>query len=301
MRAIVLVLMLAACLPAAGFARERQPSIYSALHRCPLRGLATSDNDVRLDKDLRPRGRKAPLPAGVAEVIYRAASKDLRSQDRDIIAAAVSDCGDTFGEVYRLDAPNGLQIYVGRDSLSIGGDNFHLVVFDPVSRAVSTHPLWLSAKWTEGFGFANDIAKPPVFRFDRGMDGTVRLVFAEYSHNGNVYNSIVDRYFEMGANLSLNQVMTIEKISLISNGDGLIVRRPREIAPGRVKVSVYEQPKQGPDRKLGSYELTRERAGQAYRVVNRHVLGSASMAGLVDGCESATDEEFERVGCDFYY
>jgi hypothetical protein len=303
LRAVLSALLIAACLTGSAHADARRPSIYAALHRCPLHALATSDNDIRLDMDPRSKGWKVPLPTSVAEVIYRAASKDLASQESEMIRWATSNCDILSDPVYRLKTPNGPNLFVARIDYGAGVDVFHLVLFDPRTSKITRNPLWLSAKWTEVFGFAKDLQKrPPVFGFHRDKKGIQQLVFSEYYHNGTEINSVIDRYFEFGHDMSITQVMAVEKAALEPDSDGLILRRPRQITRGRIEVSVLERLAKGSERKLGSFALVREAAGEPYRVVDRHVVDFASTDGLVDDCdEAAADDEFQREGCDFYY
>ncbi len=275
---------------------------------CPFPVFATPDNDIRVDRDPRAKGKPVAIPDAVAALVRKSVAQRLVELETENLADAEGSewfwnhCGDLFGPAFRLNAPNGLQVYVVYASLSVFGESYYVVPFDPRNHRVASDRLHLSAKWTNGFGFENGLNHAPIMRFERSNDGAQQLVFSEYAHNGNVYNAVIERHFEFAADLSLHQVMATESRVLVLDGSGMIVRNTVSTGPGRYRIEVVKRAKGGAEQALGSYALLRQAPGQPFTSTGFGARSTEDSLTLVTYCMEAKDpDRFQKHGCDFYY
>ena len=81
-------------MPASAGAARLDPAV------CALTGLATGDNDIRLDTDSRPPGRPIPVPSPVADQVRAAAVQMLARTSPEV--AEDLDCSDLLRPVFRI-------------------------------------------------------------------------------------------------------------------------------------------------------------------------------------------------------
>lgn len=292
---------------AAAIAQPQEPKHLS----CPFHALATSDNDIRLDKDKRPKAKSIALPNSVGGAIRKSAEERLIQISRGAAAAGFNrddtdwfwqNCNSVLADAYRLHAPNGIDVYVVPISIATFGEDYLLVPFSPARGAVAPRKLWLAAKWTNGFGFKNWLNHPPIFRFERSNDGALQLVFSEYAHNGNVYNAVIQRHFEFANDLTLHQVMAIETKVLLLDRDAMLVRVASPIGRGAYRIKVLEREKGKPDKLRGTYDLFRNAPGMVFQPGRWSTASADERLSLVTYCAQAeSPQRFQEHACDFYY
>jgi hypothetical protein len=274
------------------------------LSHCPLRGAHPTDNDIRLNGTSRSEARPIPVPGPVARTILEGASRVARSRFtvQEWREARVR-CRDIFGPVQQIAGPGGLELYVAPREFPTSGGVDQLVMYDPRSRGVTQSPPLIYTKWSMGTGESDPLVKAPVVRMEAGKAGRPPLLIVEErTHNGNMYDAAVYRYFEIGADMALTQVLAVEaRAILLSNRDEYTERTATFLTPDRVRLEVTSRSRRHIGA-TGSVLLERATPGAAFHVGRRMPAEGQSGQGLVTYCDSAkSDDDFLRVGCDFYY
>lgn len=267
------------------------------LHHCQLRAIHSVDNDIHFDDDHRLRARPAKLPPLVARRILDHVSAQAKLQFTiKEWAENKETCAFIFSPVFIVTGPAGLQLYVAPRYFPLGNSVDYFFAYDPRTGAVTKSPPLIYTKW---WGPDDPLIKRPIVRMEAGSKGKPpRLIVEERTHNGNVYNAVVYRYFEIGKDMSLTQVLAVEARAYILQG-GLTKRKATFLSPSRVRINVTSQP---PVKwaSQGTVLLERSHAGRPFRVAQR--IPRHGDNTLITYCDSAkSDDDFLRVGCDFYY
>jgi hypothetical protein len=102
--------------------------------------------------------------------------------------------------------------------------------------------------------------------------------------------------------MSLTQILAVEaRAILMWDVDEYTERNATFLTPNRVRLDISSRS----SRKLGargSVLLERAHSGQPFHVVRRIPARGGRTEGLVTYCDTAkSDDDFLRVGCDFYY
>jgi hypothetical protein len=268
------------------------------LNHCPLKAIHPADNDIRADEDSRPSDRPAELPPAVADAILDHLSKIAERQfTKKEWAEWSPSCDDIFSPVSKLNGPDGLQLYVVPRFFPLGNSVDYFAMYNPHTGAVTKSlPLIYTKWWAAG----DPLVKRPVVRMEPGAKGDPpRLIVEERTHNGTVYNAVVYRYFEVGKDMSLTQTLAVETRATFFGVD--TERKAIFLTPDRVRIDV-SSPASGKYVPRGSVLLERARAGQPFHIVRRMPERGTKPNNLLTYCDSAkSDNEFLRVGCDFYY
>jgi len=274
------------------------------LGHCRLRAVHPADNDIRLDVPAPKDARPVPLPPPVARAILDRATSVARSWfSEEEWRAARRRCGDIFAPILQIDGPDGLALYVAPRDFGFGGSVDHLLMFDPRSGAVTPSPPLIYTKWSMESGPSDPLIKAPVVRFQAGEGGRRPLIVVEErTHNGNVYDAAVDRYFEIGANMALTQVLAVEARAIIlGDRDEYTERKATFLTPESVRIDVSSRSPRHLGAR-GSVTLERPGPGAPFHVARRMPADGRSGQGLITYCDTArSDDEFLKVGCDFYY
>jgi hypothetical protein len=270
-----------------------------ALSECRIAGLSTIERDIRLRIDPREPGEAIEVPEPAQEATKAAIRAALSAFPPQVVAEV--GCGQTLDGTYRLDDIEGRELYLTRAKFPLGRDIYVAVAYDPVSRTAGAAQAF-EADWTESFGF-DGFGKPPVFRIEQPVeDGPEMLVFAERAHNGDVYNAIVERYFEVGADHVLRQVMAIETRAAMSGTSDHTVRGYESGPGGSLVVKVGRGVEGGELEPQGSYRLIRSKPGEMFQVAGAKAEQGIPLATIVTFCGTrASIEEFMQKGCAFYY
>lgn len=273
------------------------------LRHCKLTASHPADNDIRLDEDGRSKGAwPAELPAPVARKILdhvSDAAKNLFTLQEWI--EAKQTCADIFSPVVKLDGPAGLQLYVAPRFFPLENSVDYFVMYNPRTGAVTSSPPLIFTKWWQAFGASDQLIKRPIVRMQPARNGQPPLLMVEErAHNGTVYDAAVYRYFEIGKDMSLRQILAVEaRARLLS--DEYTERHATFLSPNRIRldVSTSAHRKWGAE---GSVLLGRGGRGEPFHVSRRMPARGTSRKGLITYCDSAkSDDDFLRVGCDFYY
>lgn len=270
--------------------------------RCKLRAVHPADNDIRADQDRRLKSdRPVDLPAPVAREILRHVSQAVKNSFsvREWIEAKQS-CSDTFSPVFELTGPAGLQLYVASRYFPIGNAVDYFLVYDPRTAAVTSSPPFTFTKWWGTSETDNPLMKRPYVRMDAARDGLPPLLIVEeQTHNGNVYNAAVYHYFEIAKDMSLSQVLAVEARAILFSET--TERKATFLTPDSVRIDVSTSLPAKWEAK-GTVLLQRGHTGEPFRVARRMPARGTSRRGLITYCDSAkNDDDFLRVGCDFYY
>ena len=269
------------------------------LHHCRLQAVHPADNDIHPDDDRSVKSRPAQLPAAVAHRILDYVSDQAKKQfTLTEWSDAQQRCADIFSRVYRLTGPDELQLFVAQRYFPHGNSVDYFFMHDPLTGAVTKEPPLIFTKWWSMFGVKDPLMTRPIVRMEPAARGQpARLIVEERTHNGNVYNAAVYRYFDVGKNMSLTQVLANEARAYFFS-DGLTERKATFLKPNRVHMVVTTRPPRHFD-VHGTVLLERAHPGQPFHVVQRKPAGDR---GLLTYCEEAkSDDDFLRVGCDFYY
>ncbi|MCR2835045.1 hypothetical protein [Parerythrobacter lacustris] len=270
-----------------------------ALSECRIAGFATIERDIRLRIDPREPGEAIKVPEPAQEATKAAIRAALSAFPPDVAEAV--GCGETLDGTYRLDDIEGRELYLTRAQFPLGRDIYVAVAYDPVSKTAGAAQAF-EADWTESFGF-DGFGKPPVFRIEQPVeDGPEMLVFAERAHNGDVYNAIVERYFEVGADHVLRQVMAVESRAAMPGTPDYTLRSFEGGPGGTLLVTVERGIEGGELEPQGSYRLIRSKPGEVFRVAGAKAEQGVPLAGIVTFCGTRESiEEFMQKGCAFYY
>lgn len=272
------------------------------LHHCKLRASQTADNDIRFAEDRRSKPRPAPLPQPVARRILDHVSAIAKEQftEADWVEARQT-CSDIFSPVFKLNGPAGLQLYVAPRDFPLGNSVDYFFMYNPRTGAVTKSPPLIFTKWWQGTTASDPLKKYPIVRMetDRG-DLPAVLIVEERTHNGNVYDAAVYRYFEIGKDMSLTQVLAVEARAILLSKE-YTERKATFLSPNRVRLDVSTRP----PRKWGAWGsvlLERTHSGERFHVVRRVPARGTASQGLITYCTSEkSDDDFLRVGCDLYY
>lgn len=273
------------------------------LHHCNLRAVQPADNDIRSDDAHGLKVRSITLPAPVSRAILDHVSEVAKKQfTREDWAKWKHSCSDIFSAVSKLAGPNGLQIYVAPRYFPLENSVDYLVAYDPSSAAVTKSPPLIFTKWWDAFDANDPLVKRPIVRMEPARGSWPPLLIAEErTHNGNVYDAAVYRYFEIGRNMSLTQVLAVEaRAILFSDPKKFTERKVTFLTANRVRLDVSSRSRKWGAQ--GSALLERTRSGQPFHVARRTPARGTKTDGLITYCDSAKgDDDFLRVGCDFYY
>jgi hypothetical protein len=267
------------------------------LHHCKLRAIHPTDNDIHFEDDRRFSSRPAKIPLTVSRRILDHVSSIAKKQFtvREW-SEAKQRCADIFPPVFKLIGPGGLQLYVAPRNFVLGNTVDYFFMYDPRTGAVTSAPPLIYTKWSS---VDDALMKRPIVRMESGTKGGFpRLIVEERTHNGTVYNAVVYRYFEIGKEMSLKQVLAVEARAYALPA-GLTTRTATFLGPNRVRIVVSTTP----PHKFGSHGtvlLERSGSGQPFHVARR--AAAHGDYTLVTYCDTAkNDDDFLRVGCDWYY
>ncbi len=260
------------------------------LHHCKLTAVSTVDNDIRLEED-RPRSkpRSAELPEPVARAILDhvsgIAKKQFTAREWN---ESKQTCDDIFSPVFELTAPAGLQLYVAPRYFVVGNSVDYFLMYNPRTRAVTRSPPLIFTKWWQAFDASDPLKKHPIVRVKAAWHGgPPLLIVEERTHNGNVYDAAVYRYFEIGKDMSLTQILAVEaRAILLSERNEYTRRNATFLGSNRVRLDVSSR-SSSKFGAWGSVLLERSHVGQPFHVARR--------------IPARKSNGNSRVGCDFYY
>lgn len=214
---------------------------------------------------------------------------------------AKQTCSDIFSPVFKLMGPAGLQLYVAPRYFPLGDSVDYFFMYNPRTGAVTKSPPLIFTKWWEATNTSDPLKKYPVVRMEAARNGLPPLLIVEErTHNGTVYDAAVYRYFEIGKDMSLRQVLAVEARAVLLS-DEYTERNATFLTPDRVRldVSTRSHRKWGAQ---GSVLLERARSGVPFHVTRRMPARGIGREGLVTYCDTRkSDDDFLRVGCDWYY
>jgi hypothetical protein len=273
--------------------------------RCPVRGAATADNDMRLEGDPRPKGVQVEVPTVIADQVRAVAANWIRR--RPELAEGLK-CDELLRHpVYRISLGGGRYLYVAEVSLSVGPDFFLLTAYDEARRQAGARPVLIGAKWPQGFGAKDRLVRRPFVREVHwpGSDRPI-VVFEERVHNGSLYNGVIDHYFEVDPDLGLNGILAVERTVIVPEGpqNRRVRRELSVVGPNRLRldVRIHDMDKAGRDTTAGHVLLARPGPGSTFRVIESRTARGFDPRGLMTFCEqSGSNEHFFSRGCDFYY
>jgi hypothetical protein len=272
------------------------------LHHCKLTASRPPDNDAHLKQGHRSQARPADLPSPVARKILdhvSVAAKKLFTVKEWI--ESKQSCADIFSPVAELTGPANLRLYVAPRYFPLGNSVDYFVMYDPSTRAVTRSPPLIFTKWWDATRTTDPLKKYPIVRMESARKGQPPLLIVEErTHNGNVYDAAVYRYFEIGKDMSLAQILAVEARAFLLS-DEYTVRNATFLTPNRVRLDVFTHS----PRKWGAQGtvlLERSHSGEPFHVASRMPVRGTRGDGLVTYCDSKkSDDDFLRVGCDFYY
>jgi hypothetical protein len=285
-------------------ATERGSADPRDLHRCKLKAVQTTDNDIRLEDDRRSKPRPAEIPGPVARRILDHVSAAAKNQfTPKEWTHAGQKCGDIFSPVFRLVAPAGLQLYVAPRFFPLENSVDYFFMYDPRTGAVTNSPPLIFTKWWQATTRKDPLKKYPIVQIRPARDRLPPLLIVEErTHNGNVYDAAVYRYFEIGNDMSLKQVLAVEERAVqLSDRHEYTIRKAIFLAPNRVRLDVSSG-RSARNGARGTVLLERRGMGEPFRVVRRVPARGSDAQGLVTYCDSSkSDDDFLLHGCDFYY
>jgi hypothetical protein len=271
---------------------------------CVPSGLATDDNDIRLDDDRRPPGKPISLPEAVADRVRAAAAKMLARTLPELAEGLT--CAMLLRPVYHVSGFGRANLFVAEADIPTAGGFFFVILHDPATGATTQDPPWIGSKWPQVFGTRDPLVRIPlVSSDDLFQNGRRQVVFEERVHNGTLYNGVIYHYFDVGAHMELIRVLAREtRVLEPLRAESLYLRELAPMAADRMRLDMYETPikQDGNRQQMGYSVLDRAGPGAPFHVTERHPLLGVDPHELVTFCEtSGGDDTFLRKGCDFYY
>src|SRR3569623_688982 len=240
------------------------------LHHCALRSRHAT-RDISFHQTRPAIWRTVPVPRAVARSILDRATADAKSiSTADQWRESRVDCALAFYyPAFEVNGPAGLRLYAAPRYFPVENSVDYLVMFDPRSGVATRSPL---------------------------------LIVQERVHNGTAYDAAIDRYFEIGKDMALTQGFAVEARAIYDWGrQEYTERKATFLTPNRVRIDVTLQAP-GKAAARGGVLLERDRAGQPFHVARRMPARGHAADDLVTTSDTAkSDDDFLRVGCDFYY
>lgn len=272
-----------------------------------LKAIVPADNDITPAEDKRTATEL--IPQVVAQKFSKIVSDtyDWYLKNDPDCAKSTDDCGlkksTLYGRAYRLDAPakNNAYVFVLE---GLGGQTSYLfVIYNPDTNQVTVDPVSIYGKWLDTFYGDNDprvhLRKP--FVSFTTVDGKAALVAEDYAHNGTDYNAIIYRYFVIGPDLALTQVLALEAIDLVEmdyqGSYGAVLTRKLTLnGDGTAEIDDYLQ-KALDDKSpqlVGDVSVRSSAPGKPYKIVSEKVINQRFKDLLVtfdDNREDGIDGE----------
>jgi hypothetical protein len=211
-------------------------------------------------------------------------------------------CADIFSPVAKLAGPAGLQVYVAPRYFEIENSVDYFLMYNSLTGAVTKSPPLIFTKWWKATRASDPLKKHPIVRMEAARDGrSPLLIVEERTHNGNVYDAVVYRYFEVGKDMSLSQILAVEaRAILLSDREKYTERKATFLTRNRVRLEVSSRSRRWGAQ--GTALLERAHSGEPFHVARRMPARRTHRQGLITYCDSAkNDDDFLRLGCDFYY
>jgi hypothetical protein len=273
---------------------------------CHLSAVITPDNDIRLDDDNRPPGRNTELPSKVLGEVRALGAQMLRTSDAP--DPYPGECNDLFGKVFRIPVSRGVYLYAAEVSPISAIKLLFLILYDPATGAVTRNPPKIDVKSTQMFGSKDPLLDKPLISFaDLLQNHRRQIVVEERVHNGTMYNGVVYNYFDVGTDLSLTQVLALEKrVLAIGAQEGLIVRSVERSGHNQLRLDSFLTPEGKPRERqeLGYVILETAGPGTPFHVKQRHPKSKDSDSILVTysgAIAPGSDDAFLRNGYTFHY
>lgn len=265
--------------------------------RAPLdRAWIRADNDIQYAADVSGTSERVPdfvaHKLGALSAQWRDEAVKIEQNMGSAEAEILADQAFERGPVQAVKLAGGKRAYFIRFDLGHGIAELQFGVADPATGRVTGAWPTLYMKWV-GIGAPNEfLRRPYVSLEDLDGDGDEELVVEEQVHNGNMYNAVVYRYFKIGSDLSLKQVLPLETrawdIRSEDAGGGYILRRVERTANGLVlKVSLETG---GKHLQVGSVELVRSRQDGTYTLAAHHCSMPSRCDVLVTSSDGSEDE-----------
>lgn len=267
-----------------------------------LTAVITRDNDFTIDQ--QPGGKAVPVPAPV--------TRKIDSLVDVVYAQFRCDPGEEcyyprsffYGPVFRIAGPRNLELYVFRRIAPLGAEFFFFILFDPVTKKVTSDPPYIFAKWMGGVEGV-ELQKPLLSFDDVDGDGQTEIVIQEQVHNGTMYNAVVYHYYHVSADLVLHPILAVETrlLDLVTEEQGgVITRTLQKLKKRQLRLDVFlDLP--GPAsnrRKLGEVVLRNSRPGAPFLIIERRVFDT-KYAGMLVTASGENESTFLRDGYRFYY
>jgi len=263
---------------------------------CHLSGVTTPDNDIRLYGDDRLPGRPVAIPPEVIDK-FRAVARRIYAQAPPKSKEG-AHCENVFPGIYRIALAHKRVLFVAKIYVRYF-QYFVLIVYDPVTGAMTPNPVQIRAYWTENFGAKDELMKTPfVSSADLYQNRQPQIVFESRAHNGSMYNAVVYQYFAIAPDLSLKLVLARET-RLADDSGNLIIRELTPLSPSRLRLDIYRVADAGTPQgaKLGYVILASGGADEPFRVVRRHAPNSGNFVCLVTCMDEApSDDTFLHEG-----
>jgi hypothetical protein len=273
---------------------------------CALSATVTPDNDIRLDDDNRPTGKKAAILAKVLSKIHALGAEALSRIEAP--EPYPGECEDLFGKLFRISIAPGLYLYAAEISPISPIKLLFLILYDPATSGLTKDPPRIDVKSTQMLGWKDPLPHRPLISL-AGLPRTQRrqIVVEERVHNGTMYNGVVYNYFDIGPDLSLTRVLAFEQRAYaIGAQEGLIVRTLERTGPNQLRLESFLQPRAASPKRhdLGYVILERSGPGLPFQVKERHPKSKDNDSILVTysgGITPGTDDKFLREGYTFHY
>lgn len=206
-------------------------------------------------------------------------------------------CKDLFPDVYRISVSARHELFVAEIAVD-GGSLYYLILYDPATGAVTHDPPSVDARWTENFGAKDPLLKKPfVSSADLFQNHHPQIVIEERLHNGPGVNGVAYHYFDIGPNLALTRVLTLEaRMMAYDPPERMFERELTQLSPTRLRLDTFAVPCDdsahgkflGCDdsahrKELGYAILESDGANAPFHVMEQHPKDGHLKSGLVTG------------------
>ena len=303
-------LLLSATLPLAGLADAPSASTAVLAHKA----IVPMDNDILPDVD--NRAPTTPVPNELVKTFSNIVSDayDSYAKDNPDCLKSIDECGldkaSMFGRTYLLDGPGRNQLYVFVLNGLYGQTQYYFFLYSPITHRFTDKPASIYGKWLDGFYGDKDgpqLLKSPFVEF-KDVGKETFLVVEDYAHNGSVYNAAVYRYFRIGKDLSLKQILALEARAIWSFGDddsaGLLLRELKFIDAKSAVITTYLQPYKvgSPRRLVGHVKIGSSGDGMPFKVLERWPADDSMLKDtLITVNSDENDDDFLSQGDNLFY
>lgn len=190
--------------------------------------------------------------------------------------------------IYKINYDEEIKILVLKATYHSKTIRYYLFAYSEKSKKITLNPPYINGKWMEnqekGFSEENRLLTPPLSFFeDIDNDGDFEVVIKERVHNGNVYNAVVNKYYEVNKDdMSLNMILAIESKYIYIMDNKCIINRQFD----NNRLLVYLSCNKSDSKKIGDISIMVKEARYSVENISSEVIKYESVLLTGSGVEN---------------